>query len=254
MSVFDKFKLSGKVALITGGSRGIGKSVAHGFGQAGADIAIIARGEQEAQETAKELEQYGVKTLAVPCDITEPKQVKAMVEKVASELGRIDILVNNAGTAVINDAIDMTYEELTSIINLNLTALFVVSQNVAKVMKKNGGGSIINTASMSAHVVNTPQPSSNYNATKAAVVQLTKNLAIEWAPLNIRVNSISPGYIMTELAKSMVEWHEKWVPKIPQGRMADPDELQGAFLYFASDASTYATGSDLIIDGGYTLW
>jgi NAD(P)-dependent dehydrogenase (short-subunit alcohol dehydrogenase family) len=254
MGIFDKFSLKGKTALITGGSRGIGKSVAEGFAQAGADIAIIARGGVAAEETAEELKKYGTKCAAFSCDITLPEEVDEMVEAVKTEFGRIDILVNNAGTAVIKDAIDMSYEELTSIFDLNLTSLFVVSQTVARVMIAQGGGSIINTASMSAHVVNTPQSSSNYNASKAAVVQLTKNLAVEWAPYKIRVNSISPGYIMTELAKSMKEWHEKWIPKIPQNRMADPQELQGAYLYFASDASTYATGSDLIIDGGYTLW
>jgi NAD(P)-dependent dehydrogenase (short-subunit alcohol dehydrogenase family) len=254
MGVLDKFDLHGKTALITGGSRGIGKSVAEGFAQAGADIAIIARGSDEAKKTAEELRKYGTKVQAFPCDITAPSEVERMVEEVKKKFGTIDILVNNAGTAVIRDAIDMSYSELVSIIDLNLTSLFVVSQKVAKVMKEQGGGSIINTASMSAHVVNTPQPSSNYNASKAAVVQLTKNLAVEWAPFNIRVNCISPGYIMTELAKSMKEWHEKWIPKIPQGRMAGPEELQGAYLYFASDASSYATGSDLIIDGGYTLW
>jgi len=254
MNIMDKFSLKGKTALITGGSRGIGLSVAEGFAQAGADIAIIARGGVAAQAAAEGLKKYDIKAAAFSCDITIPSEVDEMVEAVEDEFGRIDVLVNNAGTAVIRDAIDMSYEELTTIIDLNLTSLFVVSQAVARVMKKQGGGSIINTASMSAHVVNTPQPSSNYNATKAAVVQLTKNLAVEWAPLNIRVNSISPGYIMTELAKSMKEWHEKWIPKIPQNRMASPEELQGAYLYFASDASTYATGSDLIVDGGYTIW
>ena len=254
MSVMDKFSLKGKTALITGGSRGIGLSVAEGFVQAGADVAIIARGAEAAEKAAEELRGFGTEVKAFPCDITVPEEVGKMVAAVKAEFGRIDVLVNNAGTAVINDAIDMSYEELTSIIDLNLTALFVVSQNVARVMKEQGGGSIINTASMSAHIVNKPQPAANYNASKAAVVQLTKNLAVEWAEHNIRVNSISPGYIMTELAKSMKEWHEKWMPLIPQGRMADPAELQGAFLYFASDASTYSTGSDLIVDGGYTLW
>ncbi len=255
MSIIDKFRLNGKKVFITGGSRGIGKSVALGLAEAGADIAVIARGIEAAEETAHELEQKGVKAIAVKADVTVPDQVESMMKQVLSAFGTVDVAFNNAGTAVVEKSEEMSYEGLTSVINLNLVGLFLTCQAAAKVMIVNKRGSIINMASMSAHVVNVPQTTANYNASKAGVVQLTKCLAVEWAPHNVRVNSISPGYTLTELAKSFSEdLMAQWIERIPMKRMADPEELQGAVLFLAGEASSYCTGTDIIIDGGYTIW
>jgi len=255
MGILDKFRLEGKKAFVTGGSRGIGKSVAMGLAEAGADIAIVARGLAAAEETAHEIERLGVRAIAVKADVTVPEQVDGMMKTIVGKFGTVDVAFNNAGIAVVENAEEMSYESLKKVIDVNLIGLFLTCQAAAKVMIRQKRGSIINMASMSAHVVNVPQKTSNYNASKAGVVQLTKCLAVEWAPHNIRVNSISPGYTLTELARSFSEeLMRQWIVKIPMGRMADPAELQGAVLYLASDASSYCTGTDLIIDGGYTLW
>jgi NAD(P)-dependent dehydrogenase (short-subunit alcohol dehydrogenase family) len=255
MSVLDKFSLKGKKAFITGGSQGIGKAVATGLAEAGADIAIVARWLAKAEETAHQIAKLGVKTIAVKADVTVPGDVDAMMKTILKAFGTVDVAFNNAGTAVVEKAEEMSYESLTKVVNVNLFGLFLTAQAAARVMIKNRKGSIINMASMSAHVVNVPQQTANYNASKAGVVQLSKCLAVEWAPHNVRVNSISPGYTRMELAESFSEaLIKQWVERIPMGRMAHPDELQGVVLFLASEASSYCTGTDIIIDGGYTLW
>lgn len=255
MSILDKFSLDGKKAFVTGGSRGIGKAVAIGLAEAGADIAIVARGLEQAEETAHEIEKLGVKCIAVKADVTSPEQVGSMMDSILKAFGTVDVAFNNAGIAAVEKAEVMTYENLTQVINVNLFGLFLTCQAAARVMIANRKGSIINMASMSAHVVNVPQQTANYNASKAGVVQLTKCLAVEWAPHHVRVNSISPGYTRTELAESFSEaLIKQWVERIPMRRMARPDEMQGVVLFLASDASSYCTGTDIIVDGGYTLW
>lgn len=209
----------------------------------------------KAEESAHQITKLGVKAIAIKADVTVPAQVDAMIATIQNAFGTVDIAFNNAGTAVVENAEDMTYENLTRIFNVNLTGLFLTAQAAARVMIAKKKGSIINMASMSAHVVNVPQRTANYNASKAGVVQLTKCLAVEWAPYNVRVNSISPGYTRTELAESFSEaLIKQWVEKIPMKRMARPEELAGAVVFLASEASSYCTGTDIIIDGGYTLW
>jgi len=255
VSILDKFSLKGKKAFVTGGSRGIGKAVAVGLAEAGADIAIVARGLEQAEETAHQIEKLGVKAIAVKTDVTSPEQVSSMMDRILKAFGTVDVAFNNAGIAVVEKAEEMTYENLTQVINVNLFGLFLTCQAAARVMIKNRKGSIINMASMSAHVVNVPQQTANYNASKAGVVQLSKCLAVEWAPYNVRVNSLCPGYTRTELAESFSEaLMKQWVERIPMQRMARPDEMQGVVLFLASDASSYCTGTDIIVDGGYTLW
>ena len=255
MGLLEKFSLEGKTVLITGGSKGLGKAVALGLADAGANIAVASRGIDLCEDSAHEISQKGVKTIAIQADVTKPDQVENMVQTTVSEFGSLDVIFNNAGTAIVAPAEEMSYEDLTKIIDLNVVGLFLCCQSAARVMIPQKSGSIINMASMSAHVVNLPQKTSNYNASKAAVVQLTKNLAVEWAPHNIRVNVVSPGYHLTELAKSFSdELINMWREKIPMQRIADPSELAGAILFLASDASSYCTGMEMIIDGGYTLW
>jgi len=255
MGILDRFRLDGKKVFITGGSQGIGKAVALGLAEAGADVAIVARGLAKAEEAAHQIARLRVKAIAVKADVTVPAEVDGMIKTILKAFGTVDVAFNNAGTAAVARAEEMSYEDLTRIFNVNLTGLFLTAQAAARVMIPRKSGSIINMASMSAHVVNVPQATANYNASKAGVVQLTKCLAVEWAPHNVRVNSISPGYTRTELAESFSEeLIRQWVEKIPMKRMARPDELAGVVLFLASEASSYCTGTDIVIDGGYTLW
>lgn len=258
MGIIEKMRLDGKKIFVTGGARGIGKSVATAFAEAGADIAIVDVDIAEAEKTAAELaENHGVQTIAVKTDVTKPEEVNAMVEQVVNTFGRLDVAFCNAGICMNVPAEEMTYEQWKKVIDINLSGVFLTAQAAGKVMLKQGSGSIINTASMSAHIVNVPQPQCSYNASKAGVIQLTKSLAIEWAKRGVRVNCISPGYIGTELtlnSPSLKPLIEQWNAMAPMGRMGRPDELQSICVYLAGDTSTFTTGSDFIVDGAFTCF
>ena len=258
MGIIEKMRLDGKKGFVTGGARGIGKSTATAFAEAGADVAIVDLDLDEAKKTAEELaEKTGRKVIAIGCDCTDPEQVNAMVEQVVAKLGGLDFCHNNAGICINAPAEEMTYQQWSKVININLNGIFLTDIAAGKYMLAHGGGSIINTASMSAHIVNVPQPQCAYNASKAAVIQLTKSLAIEWAKRGVRVNSISPGYIGTELtlnSPTLVPLIEKWNEMAPLGRLGTPDELQSICVYLAGDTSTFTTGSDFVIDGAFTCF
>lgn len=254
MNVLDLFGLSGKRALVTGASSGIGRKVAQAYAQAGADVAIAARNVEALQGVADELAaDGGGKVVAIQCDVTRPEQVHSMVDRVVAELGGIDIAVCNAGIITVVPMLEMSPEEFQRIQDTNVTGVFLTAQSAARAMVAQGrGGVIINTASMSGSIINVPQQVGHYCASKAAVIHLTKAMAVELAPHNIRVNSVSPGYILTELVEPLTEYHRQWEPKIPLGRIGRPEELTGLYVYLASEASSYMTGSDVVIDGGYT--
>ena len=211
-----------------------------------------------AKETAEEIAKAtGRKVIALKCDCTDEKQVNDMVAQVVSQLGGLDFCHNNAGICINAPAEEMSYEQWSKVININLTGIFLTDIAAGKYMLEHGGGSIINTASMSGHIVNVPQPQCAYNASKAGVIQLTKSLAIEWAKRGVRVNSISPGYIGTELVNSsefLVPLIEKWNAMAPMGRLGRPEELQSICVYLAGDTSSFTTGSDFIIDGAFTCF
>ena len=233
MGIIEQMRLDGKKGFVTGGARGIGKCTATGFAQAGADVAIV------------------------DLDFESKEDVDAMVAKVVAELGGLDFCHNNAGICINAPAEEMTYEQWLKVININLNGIFLTDIAAGKYMLENGGGSIINTASMSAHIVNVPQPQCAYNASKAAVIQLTKSLAIEWAKRGVRVNSISPGYIGTDLvlqSKTLIPLIEKWNAMAPMGRLGKPEELESICVYLAGDTSSFTTGSDFIIDGAFTCF
>lgn len=252
MNVLELFNLAGKRALVTGASSGIGKEVARAYLQAGAEVAIAARHSEVLEEVAKELAAAGGRVLPVSCDVTLPDQVDGMLDRVTAELGGIDIAVCNAGIVAVTPMLEMSPEEFQRIQDTNVTGVFLTAQAAARAMVRQGqGGVIINTASMSGHIINIPQQVGHYCASKAAVIHLTKAMAVEFAPHKIRVNSVSPGYILTELVMPMAELHALWEPKIPMGRLGQPEELTGLYLYLASEASSYMTGSDVVIDGGY---
>lgn len=254
MDIYNIFHLDGRRAIITGGSSGIGKHVALAYALAGAKVAIVARHKEALQKVADELSKStGNQVMAIQADVTSPEEVNRMVSKVIEAFGGLDIVVCNAGIVTLKGLEEMPLDEFTDIFDTNLNGVFITAQACARAMKKQGtGGVIINTASMSGHVINVPQKEGHYCASKAAVIHLTKAMAVEFAPYNIRVNSVSPGYMLTELVEPLKEYHEIWAPKIPMQRLGKPEELMGIYLYLASDASSYMTGSDIIVDGGYT--
>lgn len=258
MGIIEKMRLDGKSIFVTGGARGIGKSVATAFCEAGADVAIVDMDIKTARETAEWLhETTGSDTIAIEADVTKPEQVNAMVEAVVAKYGKLDAAFCNAGICMNIPAEEMTFEEWNKVINVNLTGVFLTAQAAGRVMLKQGYGSIINTASMSAHIVNVPQPQCSYNASKAGVIQLTKSLAIEWAKRGVRVNCISPGYIGTDLtlsSETLKPLIEKWNAMAPMGRLGKPEELQSVCVYLAGDTSTFTTGSDFVVDGAFTCF
>ncbi|MFP3152872.1 SDR family oxidoreductase [Lachnospiraceae bacterium ZAX-1] len=258
MGIIEKMRLDGKAIFVTGGARGIGKSVATAFAEAGANLAIVDVDIDEATKTAKELaDNNGIKAIAIKTDVTNPEQVDAMVKEVVDTFGKLDVAFCNAGICINVKAEEMTYEQWKKVIDINLSGVFLTAQAAGKVMLKQGGGSIINTASMSAHIVNVPQPQCAYNASKAGVIQLTKSFAVEWATRNVRVNSISPGYIGTELItndKNLTSLIDEWNKIAPLHRLGKPEELQSICVYLAGDTSSFTTGSDFIVDGAFTCF
>jgi len=256
MGILEKMRLDGKTAFVTGGAQGIGKCVATALAEAGANIAIVDINPGGALEAADEIAALGVKTLAIQADVTDPADVDAMARRIKREFGRLDIAMCNAGIAFNAPAEEMSFEDWSRVINVNLTGVFLTAQAAGRLMIAQGtGGSIINTASMSAHIVNRPQPQCAYNASKAGVIMLTKSLAIEWARHHIRVNSISPGYMGTELimnAPHLKALIEDWKKDSPYDRLGRPEELQSIVVYLAGDTSSFTSGSDFIVDGAFT--
>ncbi|NLG26174.1 MAG: SDR family oxidoreductase [Clostridiales bacterium] len=256
MGILERMRLDGKAGFVTGGARGIGKSAAAALCEAGADIALVDLDLDEARRAAEWLrDQTGRRAIAIRANVTDPKDVDRMTGEVLAHFGRIDIAFCNAGIAVNAPAEDMTFDQWRRVIDVNLTGVFLTAQAAGRVMLAQGGGSIINTASMSGHIVNRPQPQCGYNASKAGVIQLTKSLAVEWAARGVRVNSISPGYIGTELilaAPQLKALIDEWNADAPLHRLGRPDELQALVVYLAGDASSFTTGSDFIVDGAFT--
>jgi len=249
------FSLEGKVALVTGGSRGIGRSIALAFAHAGADVAVTSRKIEALEKVAEECRAYGKRALAVAAHAGKPDELKTMVQRVMDEFGRIDILVNNAGTNPMNVPI-MQYDEKLwdSIMNLNLRGVVFLTKEVANIMKQQGGGSIINITSVESFMVG--DLSAAYDVSKAGLAHFTRIAATEMALSNIRVNAIAPGATKTALVHAM--WEDKnmenFVTKnIPMHRFTSPDEMAGAAVYLASDAASYTTGACIVIDGGASL-
>jgi NAD(P)-dependent dehydrogenase (short-subunit alcohol dehydrogenase family) len=254
--ILDKYRLDGKVALITGGSRGIGQAIALGYAEAGADVVVASRKLTDLEEVAKEISALGRRSLAVSAHIGRMEDINNLVNKVKEEFGTIDILVNNAGTSPsLVSFLDADERLWDSIVNLNLKGLFFLSQAIARVMKEHGGGKIINIASMDAF-----RPEMNigiYSITKSAVLMATKVMALELAQYNIRVNAIAPGNIHTRLGNSrfqaMPDYEQEMIKRTPQRRIGEPDEIVGAAIYLASDASSFVTGEVIAVDGGIML-
>lgn len=252
-SLLDRFKLEGKVALITGGTRGIGLATARALGEAGARLFISARsGGIEAENTLREL---GCEVSFIAADITDPKAPETLIADVVEQAGRLDILVNNAGVAIHGDTPDFTDEDWQRLMSLNVDSVFRCCRSAIPVMRAQGGGTIVNVGSMSGIASNIPQNQVAYNSSKAAVHMMTKSLASELALDNIRVNALAPGYIQTDMAQGGMDnpdWFPIWKDMTPMQRVGQPEEVAMAALFLASPASSYVTGSILVIDGGYT--
>ncbi|MGI6072323.1 MAG: SDR family oxidoreductase [Lachnospiraceae bacterium] len=258
MSIMDRLSLEGKKIFVTGGARGIGMNYALAVAEAGADVAIVDIDFESAKVTSENLAAKTGRTfIPVQADVTDPESVDKMMDTILAEFGCLDAAFCNAGICINVPAEEMDYATWLKVIDVNLNGIFLTDIAAGKQMLKQGHGSIINTASMSAHIVNVPQPQCAYNASKAGVIQLTKSLAIEWATRGVRVNSISPGYIGTDLtlnSPTLIPLIEKWNAMAPLHRLGKPEELQGIAVYLASDVSPFTTGADFIIDGAFTCF
>jgi NAD(P)-dependent dehydrogenase (short-subunit alcohol dehydrogenase family) len=254
VSVYNIFNISGKSALVTGAGRGIGKVLAKALAEAGCNVALMGLHKENLDKTANELEKTGVKIITLEADVSKKDDVVNAFACIKEEFGGLDIAVNNAGVSMQVPAEEMQEKDWDSIIDINMKGVFFCCQEAAKIMIPQKHGSIINTGSISGSAVNVPQKQGVYNTSKAGVVMLSKSLAVEWAPYGIRVNSISPGYIKTEMTlETMSALFPQWEALTPMGRLGEAEELRGALIYLASDASSYMTGHDLIVDGGYTI-
>lgn len=258
------FSMKGKVCVVTGGARGIGQMICRAFLEAECDkLAILDLNQSDAETTAKELLEAfkaegkidgSVKVIGVGVNIAKEESVQEGFDRVVRELGGVDTVVNSAGFCENFTAEDYPSDRLKMLNDVNILGSFYVARESAKRMQP--GSSIVLIGSMSGVVINVPQPQTPYNFSKAAVIHMAKSLAVEWAPKGIRVNCISPGYVLTNLTKVILdkntELRDEWVNRTPMGRLADPNDLKGAVIYLASDASAYTTGSNMIVDGGYS--
>ena len=258
-SIKEMFSLKGRKAVVTGGGGGIGSAIAFGFAEFGADVALLDLNITSIEVVKSKLEaKFPVKVLAIRADICDLKQVETAIKRIISEFGHIDILVNCHGVRQWSPAEEMDEKDWDKMLNVNLKGVFLTCQVVGRHMINRRYGKIVNIASMSGKIVNKPQPQLHYNASKAGVIMLTKSLAAEWAKHNINVNSVSPGYTLTPLVEKLLEsktnYVDYWKPLIPLGRFAKPIDVVGSVIFLSSEAASYVTGHNLIVDGGYTVW
>lgn len=252
MYLDELFSLKNKVAIVTGGGRGIGQVVANGLAKAGAEVVIFELA--DAAETVGQITATGGRAYFLKVDVTNEKNVDEAMAEVLGRSGSVDIVFNNAGICIHKSTLEATVEEWRKVVDINLTGEYIVARAAGRVMIERGiKGSIVNMASMSALIVNVPQWQASYNASKAGVMHLTKSLAIEWADYGVRVNSLSPGYIATPMSvDTPQELKDAWLPMMPYHRMGKPEELVGAVIYMASDAAAYTSGLNMVVDGAYT--
>ncbi|PRY18553.1 SDR family oxidoreductase [Kineococcus rhizosphaerae] len=249
--------LKGRTALVTGGARGIGLTLARAFAAEGADVALVDLLENVQEAAGAVAEEFGVRAVGHRVDVTDQDAVRAAVRSVTEELGTPQVLLTAAGIEINGDSVDVTAAQWRKVIDVNLTGTFFAAQAFAEQLLRQGlPGSAVLIASMSGSIVNVPQWAASYNASKAAVAHLGRSLAVEWAASGIRVNSISPGYVLTDLTRAILErdpaLRADWEARIPQGRMALPTDLSGLVTFLAGDSSGYLTAQDIVIDGGYT--
>ena len=254
MKLFD---LSGKTAIVTGGGKGVGRQLAQGLAEAGANIVVCARKPERCEEAAAELEQLGVRALGLGCDVRDPEQVQEVVARTTADFGGIDILVNNAGTVWGASPEDTPLDGWQKVIDVNLTGVFLFSQAAGRVMIGAGGGAIVNIASVAGLRSGPPEIMNAiaYNATKGGVIAFTRDLAGKWAQHGIRANAIAPGWFPSDMANFVINQHgDDLLRHIPLGRFGGPEDLKGVVVFLASDAAAYITAHTLVVDGGQSAW
>lgn len=255
MNYLDQFKVTDKVAIVTGGSKGLGKAMAIGLAQAGAKIAVVSRTKKLIEETANEIIAVGGEAIAIPVDVKKEEDIERMTKAVVDKYGSINILINNAGIAPVNRAVDITADEWNDVMDTNMKSTFLAARSVGKVMMRQKSGKVINLGSV---LGKDAQPFClHYGATKAAIMQMTRILALEWASCNINVNCIAPGFFVTEMTKEQIEneGNKKFLmQKIPFKRFGKTEDIVGLAIFLSSPASDYITGETVFIDGGYSIW
>jgi NAD(P)-dependent dehydrogenase (short-subunit alcohol dehydrogenase family) len=254
--VLDQFSLAGQVGIVTGGGQGLGWAFCQAFAEAGADLVIAEINAETGEAAAARVRAMGREALFVQTDVRQKEQVDAMTAQALAKFGKIDFLMNNAGVALWRAAEEMSAAEWQNLMDVNLNGLFFCCQAVGRHMIERQSGRIINIASMSGAIVNTPQPQAAYNTSKAAVIHLTKSLAVEWARHGICVNAICPGYMATPMARPFFDDPQVggiWMNLTPMKRPGRPEELGPLAVFLASEASSFMTGAAVMIDGGYSL-
>lgn len=254
MSVLDRFRLDGDTAIVTGGNRGIGKAIATGMAEVGANVVIANRTPESGQEAAAEIaEQTGSETVAITADVTDEAEVQTLVRETVDRFGSLDVLVNNAGVAIHEPAEEKPLENWKKTLDINTTGAFVCAKHAGQEMIDSDGGVIINISSMSAFVANYPQRQVDYQASKGGLEGMKLQLASEWAEHGIRINNINPGYIETDILTDDEEMIETWQSEMLLDEFGTPEDIAPLAVYLASDASSYVTGSSFVIDGGYMV-
>jgi NAD(P)-dependent dehydrogenase (short-subunit alcohol dehydrogenase family) len=255
-NVKQLFDLTGRVAIITGGSIGLGRQMAEGLAEMSANLVLCARKPERCHQAAEELQQLGVKAIACACDVKNPASIQEVVDATLSQFGKIDVLINNAGISWGAPVEEMRLEDWNKVIETNLTGTFLCAQAVGKVMIRQGRGKIINIASVAGLGGAPPElPAIGYHASKGGVIAFTKDLACKWAAHNIQVNAIAPGWFPTHMSSRIIErYQDLFLSHIPLRRFGNEHDLKGAAVFLASDASNYVTGHVLVVDGGQTAW
>jgi NAD(P)-dependent dehydrogenase (short-subunit alcohol dehydrogenase family) len=256
VNVKKLFDLTGRVAIISGGSMGLGRQMAEGLAEMGANLVLCARKKARCEQTAEELRAQGVQALALECDVRDQAAIKEVVKATLAKFGRIDILINSAGVSWAAPVEEMTLEQWDKVLSTNLTGTFLFCQAAGKAMLAQKSGKIINIASVAGLGGSSAELQAiGYHASKGGVIAFTKDLACKWAPHNLQVNAIAPGWFPTHMSERVIEHRkESLLPKIPMNRFGGDDDLKGAAVFLASQASAYVTGHVLVVDGGQSAW